>query len=91
MEDDQWHLATASDALGQLLKEAGRIDEASEAYRQALVVWRKLVAEFNKDAARNHMSGTLCSLASTLQTAGKRTEAELYFARWSLPPANTWR
>jgi hypothetical protein len=42
-----------------------------------LAVWKKLVAEFNKEDSRNHLSGTLVSYAATLQTAGKRTEAEL--------------
>src|SRR5207248_9287357 len=48
-----------------------------ESYRQALAVWKKLVAEFNRDNHRYHLNSTVTGLAATLQTAGKRTESEL--------------
>src|SRR5207248_2864569 len=58
-------------ALGHILRETGRFDEAAEAYGEALAIWKKLVAEFDKDDYRNHFSGMLVNLAVMLQSQGK--------------------
>src|SRR5262245_46079909 len=56
--DYRWHLACRHELIGHLLKDAGRLDEAEAAYREALALWKKLVADSNKDDHRNHLSWT---------------------------------
>jgi tetratricopeptide (TPR) repeat protein/serine/threonine protein kinase len=71
----RWHLASDFDHIGRLLQEIGQTAEAEKSYREELVVWTKLVAEFNIEDDRWHLGNAYEALGHLLQKVGKRDQA----------------
>ncbi|PWU18270.1 MAG: hypothetical protein C5B50_09580 [Verrucomicrobia bacterium] len=71
-----WSLAVAQETLAELLRGLGRTQEAEKGYRNAQVVWRKLLGVANTQDYRNHLAANRNALANLLREAGKSAEAE---------------
>src|SRR5262249_28246422 len=61
--------------------QAGRLDEAAEARREAQAVWLELVTEFNHEDRRVHLAWTLEALADIDQRAGRPEDSAEGYAK----------
>jgi WD40 repeat protein/serine/threonine protein kinase/tetratricopeptide (TPR) repeat protein len=73
--NDRWLFGGNHESLGQLLREAGRFDEAEQAFRQAIEIWMKLVAEFNVEDHRWHLGRAYEELGHALKARRRFEEA----------------
>lgn len=76
VRDHRWHVGDGGDLLAALFKKAGRFAEAEAAYRDAAEVWRKLAADFPKEAHdRSRLAWSDQALSKLLARQGRHAEA----------------
>jgi tetratricopeptide (TPR) repeat protein len=74
-EDHRFHLAVNYDALGILLREAGRTAESLAAFQDAQAIWLELVADFNQEDRRMHLGQTDDAISNLLMAFSRFDEA----------------
>ncbi len=68
--------------IGRVYQVLARRDRAQQAFRQAIAVFRRLVEDFPEDPRYPEEFGTALNiLADDLYLAGRRREANAYFAQ----------
>ena len=75
MPDYRWHLGIRYDRLGELLKRAKQSKEAEKAYRNAIALWTKLVADHNIEDHRWHLACSHDALGHLCKENGRLEEA----------------
>jgi tetratricopeptide (TPR) repeat protein len=80
---DPWDFINAYRNLGHLLEEAGRFQEAAEAYQRAVRVWEKVYPDLNNTDLwhRQWLVRIHIEAGRTLRAAGKREQSESAFRK----------
>jgi hypothetical protein len=74
-QQESWSFAISYEALAGLLKETGQTPEAEMAYRDAQVLWRKLVTHFDTEDHRFHLAVNYDAVGNMLRETGRATES----------------